>query len=195
MINFKTLTDPGQLKGLSLEETNKYIQSWGKKLLTRYRTVERAKDSIARTNALRYNAKRLSDVITNVGLGARPTAKSGIKYFSDIEEAHARMFQLATSLQSRHSTITTERQALKSTYSNLRNTIGDLVGEDVAKKLTYGQLEELREVFKYLDDDDIYNSNLVINEYISLKDSSNNSEEKARQIEEIISAKYGIKRS
>lgn len=195
MINFKTLTDPGQISRLSLEETNKYIQSWGKKLLTRYRTVERAKDSIARTNALRYNAKRLSDVITNAGLGAKPTAKSGIKYFNDIEEAHARMFQLATSLQSRHSTITTERQALKSTYSKLRNTISDLVDDSVAKKLTYGQLEELREVFKYLDDSDIYSSGWVINEYIELRDSSNSSKEKARQIEEIISAKYGIKRS
>ena len=194
IISYKEITQE-QIEKMSLSELNKYIESYGKILQSRFARVEKSTESNERQSAINFIKPSLKNISKVVSLGGMPEADSDIKEFNEIMEARARLKNLVGVLRSTRSTITGQKKIYKQQRAKTRAYIKKLLGKNakgIIGKISAADLDELRDVFATLGRDDYeFSSDEVINAFIAVKDEANADEDMAELVKRYLGNKYG----
>lgn len=187
----KFLFDYAKVKEMPLEDINKGIKVVGKQLAYRINRIQSAKPSRERNLALSYNAAIYKNIVTNVKLNGKVSAKvSKFKEFTDVREARATLLNIQSTLISNQSTISGQLETRRHQYAKFRETIA---GYGIKRRFTNKQLDKLYGVFAALEEGVNYDvSDEVIEEFseFNSKDISNMSvEEIAGIIDEALKEK------
>ena len=185
IISYKEITQE-QIEKMSLSELNKYIESYGKILQSRFARVEKSTESNERQSAINFIKPSLKNISKVVSLGGMPEADSDIKEFNEIMEARARLKNLVVVLRSTRSTITGQKSIYKKQRAKTKAYIKKLLGKNakgVIGKISAADLDELRDVFATLGRDDYeFSSDEVINAFIAVKDEASADEDMAELV-------------
>lgn len=196
IISYKEITQE-QIEKMSLSELNKYIESYGKVLQSRFARVEKSTESNERQSAINFIKPSLKNISKVVSLSGMPEADSDIKEFSEILEARARLKNLVRTLRSSRSTITGQKKIYKKQRAKTRSYIKKMLGKKakgVIGKISAADLDELRDVFATLSRDDVeVESYEVIDSFIAVKDKISADEDIAEVVKRYLGDKYGLK--
>lgn len=162
----KFLSDYAKVKKMPLEDINKNIKIVGKQLAYRINRLQSAKPSRERDLALRYTTDIYKNIVTNVKLSGKVSAKTAkFKEFTPltIEEAKATLLNIQSTLISNQSTISGQLETRKHQYAKFRDTIA---GYGIKRRFTNKQLDKLYGVFAGLTKGTDYDvSDEVIEEF------------------------------
>ena len=194
IISYKEITQE-QIEKMSLSELNKYIESYGKILQSRFARVEKSTESNERKSAINFIKPSLKNISKVVSLGGMPEADSDIKEFNEIMEARARLKNLVRTLRSTRSTITGQKSIYKKQRAKTKAYIKKLLGKNakgIIGKISAADLDRLRDVFATLSSDDVeVESYEVIDAFIAVKDEVSADEDMAEVVKNYLSDKYG----
>lgn len=194
IISYKEITQE-QIEKMSLSELNKYIESYGKVLQSRFARVEKSTESNERQSAINFIKPSLKNISKVVSLSGMPEADSDIKEFSEILEARARLKNLVRTLRSSRSTITGQKKIYKQQRAKTKSYIKKMLGKKakgVIGKISAADLDELRDVFATLSRDDVeVESYEVIDAFIAVKDEISADEDIAEVVKRYLGDKYG----
>lgn len=194
IISYKEITQE-QIEKMSLSELNKYIENYGKILQSRFARVEKSTESIERQSAINFIKPSLKNISKVVSLDGMPEADSDIKEFNEIMEARARLKNLVTTLKSTRSTITGQTKIYKQQRAKTKAYIKKLLGKNakgIIGKISAADLDELREVFAALDENDVQvESYEVIDAFIAVKDEADADADMAEVVKKYLENKYG----
>lgn len=194
IISYKEITQE-QIEKMSLSELNKYIESYGKILQSRFARVEKSTESNERQSAINFIKPSLKNISKVVSLGGMPEADSDIKEFNEILEARARLKNLVRTLRSSRSTITGQKKIYKQQRAKTKAYIKKLLGKNakgIIGKISAADLDELRDVFASFNSDGLeYESDEVIDAFIAVKDEVDDDADLAEVVKKYIDNKYG----
>lgn len=194
IISYKEITQE-QIEKMSLSELNKYVESYGKILQSRFARVEKSTESNERQSAINFIKPTLKNVSKVVSLGGMPEADSDIKEFNEILEARARLKNLVRTLKSTRSTITGQKKIYKQQRAKTKAYIKKLLGKNakgIIGKISAADLDELRDVFASFSADGLeYESDEVIDAFIAVKDEVDDDADLAEVVKKYIDNKYG----
>ena len=133
------------IEKLTLEELNQYIEEYGKQLIYRISRVKQSKATTEHYRALIYSTDTLRKLVNNVGLDNLPDLLSAdFKQFRTKEEAQQRLLNLVSTLKSKASTVTGQKQISRIRHTRVREKLKEL---KIKRRFTNPQLDVLDRVF------------------------------------------------
>lgn len=133
------------IEKLTLDELNQYIEEYGKQLIYRISRIKQSKIGTEHYKALIYTTDTLKKLVNNIGLDNLPDLLSAdFKKFRTTEEARQRLLNLVSTLKSKSSTITGQKQLTRIRHTRVREKLKEL---KIKRRFTNLQLDVLDRVF------------------------------------------------